>query len=155
MEPQVDLPLPDPEATRALGIRLAAALEPGLVVALVGDLGAGKTALSKAIVATLCDVEEDDVASPTFVLAIEYEGRLPVVHLDAYRLGGAAALRDLDLGLGTRTDRVALVEWADRVEEALPEDRLTVELEHDPPGRRARLRAGGPMSARALAALGG
>ena len=144
--------LPDPEATRALGRRLGAALTPGLVVALVGELGAGKTALSKAAIASQGEVEEDDVVSPTFVLAVEYGGRTPVIHVDAYRLGGAAALEDLGLDLH-EDKRAALIEWADRVIDALPEDRLTVELEHEAPGRRATITAGGPRSAAALALL--
>jgi tRNA threonylcarbamoyl adenosine modification protein YjeE len=142
--------LPDPDATRTLGTLLAQQLVPGLVVALIGELGAGKTCLAKATIASLSSVAEDDVLSPTYVLVVEYEGRVDVTHIDAYRLSGAAAFMDLGLELGTCA---TLIEWADRILEALPSDRLTVELEHVPEGRKLTLTAGGPKSAKALTAL--
>lgn len=142
--------LPDPEATRLLGRLLADQFAPGLLVALIGELGAGKTSLAKAAIAGLGAAEEDDVVSPTYVLVAEYPGRVDVVHIDAYRLSGPAALQDLGLEL----DRCAtLVEWADRVLEALPTDRLTVELEHAPVGRKVTVAAGGPKSAQILASI--
>ena len=147
------LDLPDPDATRALGRRLGVALEPGDAVALIGDLGAGKTALAKGAIAALGEVDEDDVVSPTFVVAIEYPGRVAALHIDAYRLTTG---RDLD-AIGYDLDRpgafAVLVEWADRVEDALPHDRLVVTLEHAPGGRRATLEATGPASRRLLARL--
>ena len=142
--------LPDPDATRALGRLLADQLVPGMVVALIGELGAGKTSLAKATIASLGSVAEDDVLSPTYVLVVEYEGHVDVTHIDAYRLSGAAAFQDLGLEL---SQCATLVEWADRVLEALPTDRLTVELEHVAEGRKLTLTAGGPNSARALTAL--
>jgi tRNA threonylcarbamoyl adenosine modification protein YjeE len=142
--------LPDPEATRTLGRLLADQFAPGLLVALVGELGAGKTSLAKAAIAALGGAHEDDVVSPTYVLVAEYPGRVDVTHIDAYRLSGPAALQDLGLELdGCAT----LVEWADRVLEALPSDRLTVELEHAAEGRRVTLTAGGPKSAQILALI--
>ncbi len=146
--------LPDQEATRALGVRLARALAPGDVVALLGDLGAGKTSLAKATIATLGAVEEDDVTSPTFVLAVDYPGRVPVLHVDAYRLAGPAAFAELGFGPLEAGERAALVEWADRVGDALPADRLELELAHDPAGGRSlTATARGPRAARLLAAL--
>ncbi len=142
--------LPDLAATRALGRRLGAALEPGLVVALLGDLGAGKTSLVKAAIASLGPLHEDDVVSPTFILVAEYDGPPPVLHVDAYRLGSAAELDALGYEVGAPRDRAVLIEWADRVEQALPADRLTVSLEHTDGGRRAQLSASGPVSQRAL-----
>ncbi|RMG12122.1 MAG: tRNA (adenosine(37)-N6)-threonylcarbamoyltransferase complex ATPase subunit type 1 TsaE [Planctomycetota bacterium] len=150
--PPLALDLPTPAETRALGCRLGAALAPGLVVALEGELGAGKTALAKAAIASRGGVDEDDVVSPTFVLAVHYDGDPPLVHLDAYRLAGPAAFVDLGLEVGA-SEPAALVEWADRVAAALPPDRLTVRLEHAPPGRRAILSASGPRSAAALRAV--
>jgi tRNA threonylcarbamoyladenosine biosynthesis protein TsaE len=153
--------LPDPAATRRLGIALGSALEPGLVVALEGDLGAGKTALSKAAIAAQGAVSEDDVTSPTFVIAVEYEGRVPVLHVDAYRLAGPPDLVALGWGDLAQGERAVLIEWAERVADALPADRLTVGLEHCtvpwPDGivdaRRAIVLARGPRSAAALAKL--
>ena len=150
---RMQLDLPDPDATRALGRALGAALEPGLVVALLGDLGAGKTALSKAAVAAQGEVEEADVASPTFVLAVEYPGRVPVLHVDAYRLGGPEDFEALGYGPLEDCPWATLIEWAERVDAALPADRLTIALSHADDGRRAQLTASGPASARALEAL--
>lgn len=130
--------LADDDATRRVGRLLASILEKGDVVALLGDLGAGKTCLSKAAISALCGVDEDEVTSPTFVLVREYEGRAPdgppALHMDAYRLSGAFDLENLDLPLGKGP--VAFVEWAEKVEEALPQDRLVLELEHHKGGRR-------------------
>ncbi|MBL4847000.1 MAG: tRNA (adenosine(37)-N6)-threonylcarbamoyltransferase complex ATPase subunit type 1 TsaE [Planctomycetes bacterium] len=126
--------LADTEATQRVGRLLATLLQEGDVIALLGDLGAGKTSLVKAAIASLCDVDEDDVVSPTFVLVREYEGELPVLHMDAYRLSGPSGLESLDLALGSGP--VAFVEWAERVDEALPDERLVLELEHQDGGRR-------------------
>lgn len=147
--------LPDPDATRRLGTLLAGALRPGLIVALEGDLGAGKTALSKAIIAAQGSVEEDDVVSPTFVIAAEYPGRVEVLHMDAYRLDGGAALLDLGFGPLEALGKAVIVEWAERVADALPHDRLTVRLSHVDPGRRAVLAASGPVGREALQAVRG
>jgi tRNA threonylcarbamoyl adenosine modification protein YjeE len=144
------LELEDADATRRLGALLGEALAPGLVVALEGDLGAGKTALSKAAIAAQGAVEEDDVVSPTFVIAIEYPGRVEVLHIDAYRLDGGDALLDLGFGPLEATGKAALVEWSDRVVGALPADRLSIRLLHADPGRRVTVEAGGPVSRAAL-----
>lgn len=145
--------LPDPEATRRLGRALGGVLEPGDVVGLLGDLGAGKTALAKAAIAGLGAVEEADVVSPTFVLAVEYPGRVETLHVDAYRLEGPAGFEGLGYGPLDQAPRATLVEWPERVEGALPDDRLEIELAHAGEGRRAELRARGPRSALRLAAL--
>jgi tRNA threonylcarbamoyladenosine biosynthesis protein TsaE len=118
--------------TDRLGAAIAAALESGLVIALQGSLGAGKTRLSRAICSGL-GIDPGQVTSPTFVLMQFYGGgRFPVVHFDTYRLGDLSEF----ISLGAEeylenVDCVALVEWADRVLPALPNDRLTIECEHD------------------------
>lgn len=145
--------LPDPDATRRLGALLGQVLAPGLVVALEGDLGAGKTALAKAAVAAQGALEEDDVVSPTFIIAAEYPGRVEVLHIDAYRLAGARALEDLGYGPLEAGEKAVLIEWAERVAGALPADHLAVRLAHADPGRRAVLEATGPASRRALDAM--
>ena len=140
------------EETRALGERLGRALRPGDVLALLGDLGAGKTVLAKGIVAGLGGGEE--ATSPSFTLVNVYEGPLPIYHLDFYRLGReedveSLGFRDLLDGLG-----VVLVEWADRVPSCLPADRLEVTLRRMDDRRRAlRLRALGRRAARILQEL--
>lgn len=139
--------------TAELGRKLAVALTSGLVVALVGDLGSGKTRLVQAICEGL-GIDREDVTSPTFVLIQEYLGRLPVYHFDTYRL------RDVDefLELGAEelfeSDGVCLVEWADRVAEALPADHLRIEIAiAGETERRFRLSATGPRSAAVLSSL--
>jgi tRNA threonylcarbamoyladenosine biosynthesis protein TsaE len=109
---------PDEAATRAIAAALAGLLEPGDVVGLTGDLGAGKTRFVQGAAAAL-GVEEP-VVSPTFMLVRSYQGSVPVQHVDAYRLDGSAELEDLGLEEVLPPDAVAFVEWADRVAGALP-----------------------------------
>ncbi|HTP51745.1 MAG TPA: tRNA (adenosine(37)-N6)-threonylcarbamoyltransferase complex ATPase subunit type 1 TsaE [Anaeromyxobacteraceae bacterium] len=117
--------------TTSLGKRLGRLLAPGDVVALVGDLGAGKTHLARGI----CEgagVASRDVASPSFAIVATYRGRLPLHHADLYRVGDfdelyATGFTDLPGG-----DGALVVEWADRVPGALPAERLEIELAHDP-----------------------
>lgn len=113
--------------TRAIGKALAGVLSTGDVVGLTGDLGAGKTRLVQGA-ATALGVE-DPVVSPTFMLVREYDGQVPVNHVDAYRLEGPAELEDLGLDGVLDPDTVVFVEWADRVEGALPESWLEIRLQ--------------------------
>lgn len=117
-----------PEATRELAARLGRLLEPGDVVALVGELGAGKTEFVRGLALGL-DVPPDvPVSSPSFVLAHEYPGRLPLVHLDLYRLEHLPPELLPDLEEYLFGERVAAVEWAERLGELLPENYLEVRL---------------------------
>ena len=119
--------LPAPEDTQALGRELAGVLRPGDLVVLVGPLGAGKTALTQGIGAGL-GVREP-VTSPTFVIArVHTGGRLPLVHVDAYRLGSVADVDDLDLDV-TVADSVTVVEWGQGLVERLTDEHLEVRLE--------------------------
>jgi tRNA threonylcarbamoyladenosine biosynthesis protein TsaE len=120
--------LPDLEATRQFGLRLAERLFPGAVVALVGELGSGKTTLSRAIAEGLGVVDVRVVTSPTFVLIQEYPGRLPIYHFDAYRFRAEGEFADLGVDEYFEGDGVCLVEWADRVPGCLPRDHLRVTL---------------------------
>jgi len=125
--------LPDDAATAALGISLAASLRPGDLVVLEGDLGAGKTALARAIIRTLAGDPAMEVPSPTFALVQPYDTpRGPVLHADLYRLGDP---REVDeLGLLDNPDAIVLVEWAARAPEILAAATLTVALEIPPGG---------------------
>ena len=117
--------LPLVSDTEALGERLAALMLPGDLVILDGPLGAGKTALTRGIGRGL---GVEGVASPTFVFArIHTDGRLPLVHVDAYRLSGFDDLDALDLD-ATLEESVTVVEWGSGVVERLSEDYLVVEL---------------------------
>jgi tRNA threonylcarbamoyladenosine biosynthesis protein TsaE len=114
--------------TEALGRHLGALLFPGAVVALIGQLGAGKTHLVRAIAEGLQVRNPNAVNSPTFVLIQEYPARLPIFHFDAYRLSGSAAFLELGVGEYFEADGVCLIEWADRVENALPAEYLRIEI---------------------------
>jgi tRNA threonylcarbamoyladenosine biosynthesis protein TsaE len=119
--------LPTPADTRALGVELADVLAPGDLVVLVGPLGAGKTALTQGIGEGL-GVREP-VTSPTFVIArVHTRGRLPLVHVDAYRLGGVADVDDLDLD-DTAASSVTVVEWGQGLVEQLADEHLEVRLD--------------------------
>jgi tRNA threonylcarbamoyladenosine biosynthesis protein TsaE len=112
--------------TRAIGAAIAGLLRPGDVVGLTGDLGAGKTRLVQGAVKALG--ADDQVVSPTFMLVREYDGDVPVNHVDAYRLSGPAELEDLGYDTVFDSDAVVFVEWADRVDQALPEDWVELRL---------------------------
>ncbi len=111
---------------------LAFALRPGDVVALRGDLGAGKSTLARAIIRVLLDDEAAEVPSPTFSLVQTYAApRFPVSHFDLYRLGSAEEVRELGFDELTATG-AALIEWPERAEELLPADRIEISLQEDP-----------------------
>jgi tRNA threonylcarbamoyladenosine biosynthesis protein TsaE len=120
--------LPDLAATEALGRRLGRGLQPGMVVALVGPLGAGKTQLARAIAEGLGLADCRVVCSPTFVLLHLYAAKVPIYHFDAYRLRGEDEFRELGVEEYLEGDGVCLIEWADRVTGCLPADHLLVEL---------------------------
>jgi tRNA threonylcarbamoyladenosine biosynthesis protein TsaE len=115
-----------PEETAAAGERLAATLGPGDVVALSGELGAGKTCFVQGIVRGLGATAH--ATSPTFVLVNQYRGRLPVYHVDAYRTRSVAELLDLGLEEMLDGEGVTLVEWAERLESVLPPRAVRVSI---------------------------
>ncbi|MCP3998280.1 MAG: tRNA (adenosine(37)-N6)-threonylcarbamoyltransferase complex ATPase subunit type 1 TsaE [bacterium] len=122
----IEVPTNNPAETLALGRRLAAMLRAGDVVLLAGKLGAGKTLLASGIGEGL-GVEEQ-LTSPSFILARSHEGFVPVVHADVYRLGSSAEFEDLDLPEQAR-DGVLLIEWGDVVAQGVPESHLLVEID--------------------------
>jgi tRNA threonylcarbamoyladenosine biosynthesis protein TsaE len=115
--------------THALGVKLGRLLRPGDVVALVGDLGAGKTQLVRGACAG-AGVPGEEVSSPSFAIVATYRGRLPVHHADLYRIGDEDELYGTGFGDLVGGDGALLVEWADRIPGALPEERLTIRLDH-------------------------
>lgn len=121
--------LKNEDDTRALGTRIADALEPGDIVALIGDLGTGKTALTKYIARGLGITEE--INSPTFTIVKEYKsGRIPLYHFDVYRLGSGDELLDIGAEEMLDGDGACVIEWADIVADVLPEDSLAIRLEY-------------------------
>ena len=118
-----------PEDTRAIAATVAAALRPGDVVILSGDLGAGKTCFVQGA-ATALGVR-DHVTSPTFVLVREYQGTHPILHLDVYRLGNLQELTDLGYEEILDPSSIAFIEWGDAVGALLPTELLEVVLHAD------------------------
>jgi tRNA threonylcarbamoyladenosine biosynthesis protein TsaE len=153
--------LPDVRATHALAAELAARLRPGDVIALTGELGAGKTEFTRGLARALGVPEEAGVCSPSYLLLNLYRGgRLPVAHFDAYFLKGADDLERAGLADVRAEGSIAVVEWADRVADALPADALWLDLatvtpaagtdaSGDEVAREARWRTGGPLPASA------
>lgn len=135
-------------ATRRLGRRLGRAAFGGTCVALVGPLGAGKTQLAKGMAEGL-DVRSV-VNSPTFIIVNEHAGRLPLFHVDAYRLTDADEARQAGVFDERQSSGVTVIEWADRLDGWLPADRLAIDLRPDrdePNRRRIRWTATGPRHA--------
>ena len=137
------------EETIAVGERLGAAARSGLVLALVGDLGAGKTTFTRGLVRG-AGAPDAPVVSPTFVLGRLYEGRVPVRHYDLYRLPEPADLEAL--GYFDFVDAgVSVVEWADRTRpDAFPDVLRVVFINRGPTARRLKLLAHGPGAEAAL-----
>ena len=137
--------------TLALGRRVGELCRPGTVLALIGDLGAGKTRFVKGLASAL-GIEEKSVTSPTFVIMNLYPGRIRVAHYDLYRLEAVdlASLGYADL----RDDSVSVIEWADKVDEKMLADhlRITFDLTGEN-SRRLMFHARGEQSAELLRAL--
>lgn len=143
-----------PEGTIRLGAAVGRLCQPNTVIALQGPLGAGKTQITKGIAEGLGIADRGKVTSPTFVLEQEYDGRLKIRHLDAYRLAGPADLWDIGIDEMCKAGGVVVLEWPERAAEALPEDTLWIYLE--PTGeqsRHMRFTSQGPQSAKLLERL--
>ena len=112
-----------------LGRRIAEGLGPGAVIALTGPLGAGKTTLAQAIARGLCVTER--MSSPTFTIVQEYEsGRLPLFHFDVYRVSEPDELFEIGFEEYLHAGGVCLIEWADLIEDILPEETMWIRLEY-------------------------
>ena len=118
------------EDTYDIGVKLAEASKPGDVYCLYGDLGTGKTVLSQGFGCGL-GIKEP-ISSPTFTILKEYhEGRLPFYHFDVYRIGDISEMDEIGYEEYVYSDGVSLIEWADLIEEILPENYTKVEIEKD------------------------
>lgn len=125
-----DIVTGSPEETQAFGRKLAALLEPPCLVLMEGELGSGKTVLTKGIVAGLGASPESEVTSPTFALVHEYSGEKRVYHLDLYRIEGPRDLATLGLDEMLSQDATVIVEWGERLGPNAPVPRLEIHLEH-------------------------
>lgn len=115
------------EETLALGRKLGAACRPGTVISLRGSLGAGKTVIAKGVAEALGITEA--IVSPTFTLVQEYEGSMPMYHMDLYRISGAEEFEMIGGEEMLYSDGVALVEWSEKIESMLPDDTVYINLE--------------------------
>lgn len=123
----MEIVLKDINETEKFGIRLGELLKPGDILCLNGDLGAGKTTLTKSIGIGL-GVEEY-ITSPTFALINQYIGRMPVYHFDVYRLENADELYDLGFDEYFYGNGVCIIEWADKIDRMIPKERITLDIE--------------------------
>ena len=147
------LTLASKSATESLGRTIGRMLTGGEMLALFGELGAGKTALVRGIAIGL-SVPANHVTSPTFVLIHEYRGRLPLIHMDLYRLRSIAEAEGIGLQEYFHGEAVTAIEWADKFPELLSSDRLELMLRHKTPTARSLcLRAHGPRAGALLAAI--
>lgn len=135
-----------PEETEQAAMRFAERLQPGMFIALSGDLGAGKTVFVRGIARGLGIMR--DVLSPTFTLMRQYDGgRMPLYHFDVYRLGSEEELDDAGFYDPAMADGVVVCEWAERFREALPDDRFEITIEAAGPEVRTISIGGGPDAA--------
>ncbi|SHF63888.1 hypothetical protein SAMN02745157_2614 [Kaistia soli DSM 19436] len=139
--PLLSLSLADEAATMRLAEDLAAKLAPGDVIALEGDLGAGKTTLARALIRAIADDAALEVPSPTFTLVQTYPGRVAIAHFDLYRISEPDELEEIGFDEAIETGAV-LVEWPERAAGRLPEDALIIRLAIAGEGRRADLFGG-------------
>jgi len=132
----------NPEETFCIGRIIGEALTAGDIVALTGELGAGKTCLTQGIARGLGVPEAYQITSPTFTLVNEYPGRLGLVHLDVYRLSGSQDLQDLGYEEFFFGKGVTVIEWAERIGDVIPEKSLSVTMGYLDQNRRGILMAG-------------
>ena len=117
-----------PEETQAIGERVGQDLKPGDIVALIGDLGAGKTCLTQGIARGVKIEPNQIVNSPSYTLINEYAGKIPIYHIDLYRLQRQEEILDLGLEEYLEGNGICIIEWADRMLDLLPEGCMTIEL---------------------------
>ncbi len=142
------------DETRQLGAIVGKLAEPGQVIALLGDLGAGKTRFVQGFGASIGVPATEIINSPTFTLINQYQGHLTCYHIDLYRLTNAPEIETLGLDDLLYGEGVCLIEWADRLEDDLLTDRLEVELHHlSDTERRITIRAFGAEYAAQLKKL--
>ncbi|MFH1102848.1 MAG: tRNA (adenosine(37)-N6)-threonylcarbamoyltransferase complex ATPase subunit type 1 TsaE [Pseudomonadota bacterium] len=140
-----------PEQTRAIGRKLGEAVKSGAVVALTGDLGSGKTVFVKGIADGIGKSDEDEVTSPSFALIHEYTGRLPLFHVDLYRIENCLEIGELGLEEILESGGVVAIEWADRIGDEALGDHIHAHFEMiDDASRNILLVANGTISVEIL-----
>ena len=117
-----------PEETQEIGVKIGCQLNRGDVVALIGDLGVGKTCLTQGIARGAGVRQDETVNSPSYILINEYEGKIPIYHIDLYRLEQLEDIIALGLEEYLEGDGICVIEWADRMGELLPESHIQVKI---------------------------
>ena len=117
-----------PEETQEIGVKIGGQLNPGDVVALIGDLGVGKTCLTQGIARGAGVCQDEIVNSPSYILINEYAGKIPIYHIDLYRLERVEDIIALGLEEYLEGDGICVIEWADRMDTLLPESHIQVRI---------------------------
>lgn len=130
--------LENEELTKKLGRQIGSSLFPGAVICLNGDLGAGKTTMTKSI-AQMLGIEED-ITSPTFTIVNEYtDGKIPLYHFDVYRIGSSEEMYDIGFEEYIDSMGICIIEWSNIIEDILPKERLELFISYEKEGRLARV----------------
>ena len=117
-----------PEETQALGEKLGKILKQGDVIALIGDLGTGKTCLTQGITRGVGIAPDEIVSSPSYILINEYNGTVPIYHIDLYRLENSEEIAELGLSEYVEGDGICIIEWAERMGDALPDTCIKIHI---------------------------
>ena len=117
-----------PEETQALGEKLGKTLKQGDVIALIGDLGTGKTCLTQGIARGVGIAPNEIVSSPSYILINEYSGTVPIYHIDLYRLENSEEIAELGLSEYVEGDGICIIEWAERMTDALPDSCIKIHI---------------------------
>jgi tRNA threonylcarbamoyladenosine biosynthesis protein TsaE len=134
--------------TTSLGKQIATQIQPGDIIFLTGDLGAGKTTLTQAIGVGLQVSPDEYITSPTFSLLHEYRGSTPIYHMDLYRIGSEEEIEELGFEEYLYGDGVSIIEWPERLGDLTPKNRITILLESSGEGRRVTITGHGSMASR-------
>ena len=124
----INIYLENENKTKEIGYKLGKLLQPGSVICLIGDLGAGKTTMTQSLAKAL--EVEDYITSPTFTIVNEYEGRMPLYHFDVYRIGSSDEMYDIGYDEYINGDGVCIIEWANLIDDILPDEYLYIELKY-------------------------
>ncbi len=125
--------LEDENKTKELGEKLGNLVDAGSIICLVGDLGAGKTTFTQSFAKSLG--VDDYITSPTFTIVNEYQGRLPLYHFDVYRIGCSEEMYDIGYDEYINSDGVCIIEWANLIEDILPDEYLKIDINYKEIGR--------------------
>lgn len=118
----------NPEETQTLGEKLGKTLKRGDVIALVGDLGTGKTCLTQGIARGVGIASDEVVNSPSYILINEYNGAIPIYHIDLYRLEKSEEIAELGLSEYIEGDGICIIEWAERMSDLLPDTCIKIHI---------------------------